>query len=120
MSSSQGFPGLRKRQLTPDVPDEKSPLLPSLASARAKSTIGNRYLLALVSLSLSAFLILRISFAVTQIPQTYALCSPDGNNIYTVDTLTPRVQCLVVHDGKFIDTGSLGELYATAEGHVMA
>lgn len=120
MSSSQGFPGLRKRQLTPDVPDEKSPLLASLSTARAKSTIVNRYLLALVSLSISAFFILRRSFAATEIPQTYALCSPDGSNIYTVDALTPRVQCLVVHDGKFIDTGSLGELYAAVQGRVMA
>ena len=119
MPSSRHSPGLRKRQLTPDVTDEKSPLLASVSSSsRTKSTIGRRYLLALVSISITAFFILRLSFADTDIPQTYGLCSPDGTNIYTVDALTPRVQCLVVQDGKFVDTGSVGEYYALLENNL--
>ncbi|KIP08259.1 hypothetical protein PHLGIDRAFT_384520 [Phlebiopsis gigantea 11061_1 CR5-6] len=109
MSTSRSSPSLRKRQLTPDVLDEKTSLLASVSSARAKSTVGARHLLALVSLSISAFFIFRTSFATREASHAYALCSPDGNNIYTVDDVTPRVQCLVVHDGKFVDIGSLGQ-----------
>ena len=109
MSSSRSSPGLRKRQLTPDVIDEKTSLLASVSSGRVKPTIGPRHLLALVSLSISAFFIFRSSFGTREAPHSYALCSPDGDNIYTVDDVTPRVQCLVVHDGMFVDTGSLGQ-----------
>ena len=39
---------------------------------------------------------------------SYALCSREGDQIYTVDPDEPRAQCLVVHGGKFASTGSLG------------
>ena len=109
MSYSRSSPGLRKRQLTPDGVDEKQPLLSSVSSVRARSTTASRYLFVLVSFSISVFLILRNSFAPAQTPDAYALCSPDGESIYTVDDVTPRAQCIVVHGGRFVDTGSLGE-----------
>lgn len=119
MPSSRRSPGLRKRQLTPDVNDEKIPLLaPVSSSSRTKSTISRRYVLVLVSISIAAVFILRTSLAGTDIPQSYALCSRDGNNIYTVDTVAPRVQCLVVQDGKFVDTGSVGEHYVILNDNV--
>jgi hypothetical protein len=41
---------------------------------------------------------------------SYALCSPGGRQIYTVDQSNTRVQCLVVHRSLIFDTGSLGTL----------
>jgi hypothetical protein len=38
---------------------------------------------------------------------SYALCSPDGRHIYTVDQSNTRVQCLVVHKSLIFDAGSL-------------
>lgn len=42
------------------------------------------------------------------VPKTYAVCSKEGS-IYTVDESKPRVECIVVHGSKIIDTGSAGE-----------
>ena len=110
MPSSRNSPGLRKRQLTPDSSDEKAALHSPSSAGVAKHTTAGRYLLILVSLSISAFVFWRSSPSVSATPGTYALCSPDGDNIYTVDDSTPRVQCLVVRDDSFVDTGSLGHL----------
>lgn len=43
----------------------------------------------------------------SQTPGTYALCSQDGNYIYTVDVNNTNVQCVVVRDAHILDTGSL-------------
>ena len=41
---------------------------------------------------------------------SYALCSPDGTrDIYTVDGLNSRVQCIAVHKKLIFHTGSLGQ-----------
>lgn len=43
------------------------------------------------------------------LPETYALCSPKGSNIYTVNANNQKVQCIVVKGSKVIDMGSLGK-----------
>lgn len=43
------------------------------------------------------------------LPETYALCSPNGSNIYTVNAKNQKVQCIVVEGSKVIDMGSLGK-----------
>lgn len=110
MPSSRNSPGLRKRQLTPEASDEKA-ALHSLGPATAvrRGTAG-RYLLLFVSLSISAFIFLRNPYSTSDLPQTYALCSPDGANIYTVAQNVPRVQCIVIQDETFADTGSLEDI----------
>ena len=115
MPSSRNSPGLRKRQLTPDSSDEKAALHSPVASARAKQAAAGRYLLVLVSLSISAFIFLRTSYAPPEPPSSYALCSPDGANIYTVDPAAPRVQCVVIDGDTFVDTGSLGQVLPSHE-----
>jgi hypothetical protein len=42
----------------------------------------------------------------------YALCSPDGANIYTVDDALPNVQCIGVNGSYIFDRGHLGEYLA--------
>lgn len=39
--------------------------------------------------------------------RTYALCSQDGDRIYTVDANNTNVACVVVRDAHILDTGSL-------------
>ncbi|TDL24188.1 hypothetical protein BD410DRAFT_767359 [Rickenella mellea] len=39
-------------------------------------------------------------------PTSYALCSKAGANIYTVDGGNSKVECIVVHDSRILDTGS--------------
>jgi hypothetical protein len=41
---------------------------------------------------------------------TYALCSQDGNNIYTVDEANTSVECIVVQGSRIVDSGDLGAL----------
>ncbi|KAL0956102.1 hypothetical protein HGRIS_002270 [Hohenbuehelia grisea] len=41
------------------------------------------------------------------LPETYALCTPEANKIYTVDDITPQVQCIVVDSAFIVDTGDL-------------
>jgi len=42
------------------------------------------------------------------LPDTYALCSRSGANIYTVDPNYPRAQCMVVQGSYIVDTGAIG------------
>lgn len=42
-------------------------------------------------------------------PRSYALCTPDGKNVYTVDASNTRTQCILVHKALIVDTGSLGQ-----------
>lgn len=110
MPASRNSPGLRKRQLTPEPNGAKAALHASAAAVKGSPSTRTRLLLALISLSVSAFFILRRSSPpASQIPDAYALCSPDGDNIYTVDEAVPRAQCLVVKDEIFVGVGSLGE-----------
>lgn len=39
----------------------------------------------------------------------YALCSK-SQDIYTVDESNPRVECILVHGSRIVDTGGLGNL----------
>jgi hypothetical protein len=43
----------------------------------------------------------------TALSDSYALCSRDGNNIYTVDEKNSQTQCIVVHGSYIVDTGGL-------------
>ena len=43
----------------------------------------------------------------TALSHSYALCSRDGNNIYTVDENNSQTQCIVVHGSYIVDTGAL-------------
>ena len=110
MASSRSSPGLRKRQPTPDGNEKKSVLHIPVHSAGTQQTIIGRALLILLSVAISLFFFFRDKSArtIADIPETYALCSPDGDNIYTVDDIIPRAQCLVVRDAKFVDIGSIG------------
>lgn len=45
-------------------------------------------------------------------PETYALCSRDGNHIYTVDAQNSKTQCIVVHESFIVDTGVLRKFRA--------
>lgn len=44
----------------------------------------------------------------SDLPQSYALCSRTGQDIYTVDTAGAKVQCIAVQDAQIVATGSLG------------
>lgn len=51
----------------------------------------------------------RRSGILSVLPETYALCSPNGSNIYTVNAKNEKVQCIVVEGSKVVDMGNLGE-----------
>lgn len=84
--------------------------MPNSATPASRLLFGvTRTNLALLaaSLTLSLYVILRYR-SLSTLPESYALCSPDGANIFTVDDAKPRAQCLVVHRSHFIDVGTLG------------
>ncbi|THV06783.1 hypothetical protein K435DRAFT_848853 [Dendrothele bispora CBS 962.96] len=41
---------------------------------------------------------------------SFALCTPEGNNIYTVDADNSRTQCVLVHKARIVKTGSLDQV----------
>lgn len=49
------------------------------------------------------------------LPESYALCSPNGQNIYTVDDHNTKVQCMLINRTRIIATGSLRE-YSLLQG----
>jgi hypothetical protein len=61
-------------------------------------------LVGILALAIYAYLASRSSMALSE---SYALCSRDGNNIYTVDEKNSQTQCIVVHGSYIIDTGAL-------------
>ena len=67
------------------------------------------------SLTLSLYAISRYR-SLSTLPESYALCSPDGANIFTVDDAKPRAQCLVVHRSHFFDVGALGARSGASRG----
>lgn len=46
----------------------------------------------------------------TSLSRSYGLCSPDGNRIYTVNEHNLRTQCIVIHEDRIADSGSLDEV----------
>jgi hypothetical protein len=110
MPSSRHSPGLRKRQLATDAAVTHTSDSIS-ASAKDRSSIASRQiLLVLVSLALSVTYLCYTHTRTGPAYQTdYALCSPDGALIYTVDEMSPSVQCLVVQNEHIVDVGSLGK-----------
>ncbi|KAF8153667.1 hypothetical protein BJ912DRAFT_937591 [Pholiota molesta] len=46
---------------------------------------------------------------------TYALCSQDGNHIYTVDESNTSVECIVVQGSRIVDSGNLDSIQERAE-----
>jgi hypothetical protein len=48
----------------------------------------------------------------TSLPDAYALCSPSGAHIYTVDPEQPRAQCMVVQGSRIVDVGAIGMYHA--------
>ncbi|KAI0351006.1 hypothetical protein OH77DRAFT_1411838 [Trametes cingulata] len=106
---------LRKRAL-PDKSSLSAHSIPSPRPASHDSTKspgrGPKLLLALASLALSYFAYTK--FYDLQRPhalsESYALCSREGAQVYTLDPENPRAQCLVVHGSKFTSTGSLDQV----------
>ena len=45
----------------------------------------------------------------TSLPDVYALCSAQGDKVYTVDANNSQTQCIVVSGSRIVDTGTLGE-----------
>lgn len=90
-------------------PRPKTPSKDPLPNNTApKSFLGRSIFVA--ALSIGAFFILGRFYDYGPKSDAYALCSPDGTaNIYTVDTINSRVQCIVVHNAVIKHTGSLGK-----------
>lgn len=42
--------------------------------------------------------------------ESYALCTPDGKGIYTVDGNNSLVECILVRQGHIVDSGDLGNV----------
>lgn len=111
MTVSRRSPGLRKYSVPADPSTSKGTYIPTPVTGSNTASKASKYLLGLASLALSAtyFYGARYSSPTEFRGSNYALCSPNGANIYTVDPERPHVQCFVVQDGHFVDAGSLRE-----------
>ncbi|KAL0581839.1 hypothetical protein V5O48_000207 [Marasmius crinis-equi] len=113
---------LRKRAVSGDVPkdnpkftnghkissEQGPPASPAAPSSLFKSS---KFFLLLGAIVLSYFLRDRFFSVVSPSPaDSYALCSAEGNKVYTVDNNNPAVQCIVVHRARIVDTGSLEQV----------
>ncbi|KAI0818459.1 amidohydrolase family-domain-containing protein [Trametes gibbosa] len=118
---------LRKRtppeKSSPSSSPPPSPAAPSASLSSTSSGRSTTILLAFISLALSSYFVYSKwdSFAFPDpLSDSYAICSREGAQIYTLDADNPRAQCLVVHGSKFTSTGSLDHIlstwYATTPG----
>ncbi|KAI0344613.1 hypothetical protein BDW22DRAFT_1354713 [Trametopsis cervina] len=106
---SRSSPGLRKRQLSPESTALKSISQAGSLPTSSRPSSAARNLL-LLSFALSAAYLYTNHRTPSIPPSTYALCSPDGPKIYTVDEATHNVECLVVQNEVFVDAGSLEDI----------
>lgn len=92
------------------APPKSAPEAPRVDHAQAQSQRDRKvfsWSLVAGGLVLIASFFLSSKLASSLIPKSYALCSRE-ENIYTVDESKPRVQCIVVHRSRILDTEDLG------------
>ncbi|THH07935.1 hypothetical protein EW145_g3048 [Phellinidium pouzarii] len=75
----------------------------SRITRRTRSPLG---LISALLCSLSLYLL--VLWCPSSLPESYALCSKEGN-IYTVDDTNPRADCIVVHHSRILSVGTLHE-----------
>lgn len=90
--------------------DQNSPSPKAQALPRSSFITAQRLLWA-CSVFLTALYFIFLHARESGFRDTYAVCSKEGPNIYTVDPANPRVQCLVIDGKTILDTGSFGEYY---------
>ncbi|EIM82980.1 uncharacterized protein STEHIDRAFT_102473 [Stereum hirsutum FP-91666 SS1] len=89
--------------------DHNSPSPKAQAQSKSSLITAQRVLWA-CSVSLAALYFIFLHARESSLRDTYAVCSKEGPNIYTVDPANPRVQCLVVDGKTILDTGSFEEV----------
>lgn len=67
----------------------------------------------------SAIFWAKTSRAPGSMPASYAVCSVEGEGIYTVDNRNSRVQCIVVNTTRIIDIGDLGKFHIHQQSHLL-
>ncbi|THH07934.1 hypothetical protein EW145_g3049 [Phellinidium pouzarii] len=81
-------------------------------SESASSATPGRHSHRPVTLILAVLCVLGLSLLIrrrpSSLPKTYALCSREGN-IYTVDDINTRTECIVVHHSQILSVGTLDE-----------
>lgn len=85
-------------------------LAPAPHSSKERNGTQLTRLLFIISTGLSLVYLAFFTRQQAPLPDAYALCSRDGQYIYTVDPVKPKVQCIVVQDSEIFDTGSIGML----------
>lgn len=104
---------LRKRSVS-EKPSHSSPPPtsehPASTSSQPSSGRASKLFLGLISLAISSYFAYDKLYTASRSPlqDSYALCSRRGAQIYTVDPSSPRVQCISVHESKFMAAGSIG------------
>ncbi|KAG1742219.1 amidohydrolase family-domain-containing protein [Suillus lakei] len=88
------------------LPSRSAPVLPLVLSGSGFSRLVILMLLAIFA----AWFI--SSEETSSLSHSYAVCSPSGARVYTVDHVVPNVQCLVVDGSLIVDTGSLEDVMA--------
>ena len=78
-------------------------LVPATSNSNKWGRVGAIVALSLITVFLSAYV-----QHVLLSNKSYAICSRDGQHIYTVEESEPRVQCMVVDGGYIRALGSLG------------
>ncbi|KAF9264200.1 hypothetical protein L218DRAFT_1028925 [Marasmius fiardii PR-910] len=111
---SVSVPQSHDKDVPPDKPHQNpdSEQGPSPASSRPPSFYTTtRILFLLGAIGIAYYLRAQPTRITTGAPSgTYALCSSEGNKIYTVDDKNSVVQCIVVHRSRIFDTGSLEQV----------
>ncbi|PPQ99746.1 hypothetical protein CVT24_009729 [Panaeolus cyanescens] len=73
-----------------------------------------RVLLAIAVLSVASYIpSSSYTHQTSALPDSYALCTKQGESIYVVDAINSQVQCIVVKDGIITDNGPLARVKAS-------
>ena len=82
-----------------------------LAPASVPPLSERRHWKILMAATVLSFVAYQVTRQETYLPASYALCSSEGTNIYTVDENNTSVECVLIHNSRIVDSGDLGALF---------
>ncbi|KAF8520380.1 amidohydrolase family-domain-containing protein [Hysterangium stoloniferum] len=89
--------------------DSGSPVSIDVVSRKRRTLDQGRLRTIISSLALGVFFIVFQKLRSSPLPSSYILCSRDGK-IYTVDPLRNVSECMLIHGGRILETGTLEEV----------
>ncbi|CAA7270285.1 unnamed protein product [Cyclocybe aegerita] len=99
-----------KSSQNPAFKDQKEPAASGQLHPTSSSTSRSGSLKILLAAVLLSFVAFYVNMSPKTLPETYALCSKEGKQIYTVDDNDTSVECVLVKGSYVVDSGDLAKV----------